>query len=266
MKRITTLLLSMSLAWNLATAQDTMYFYKAGKVALKQATAQVDSIIFYKVNTTQNNAITDADGNVYHAVTIGTQTWMVENLKTTKYNDGSSIPNVTNSSSWGTLTTPGYCWYDNDATTNKTIYGALYNWYAVNTGKLCPKGWHVPSDAEWKTFENYLLAHYNYDSSTTGEGKYALAIAATSNWTPDNGQGNVGNTDYPALRNVTGWSALPAGQRTSNYFDGIGSYAYWWSSSEAGLAIFHATASNYHNLYSSSNFKYYGFSVRCIKD
>ena len=87
---------------------------------------------------------TDIDGNVYHTVTIGTQVWMVENLKTTRYNDGSPIPLVTDSSYWSNLTTPGYCWYNND-TTNKNTYGALYNWYTVNTGKLAPQaGMYLP--------------------------------------------------------------------------------------------------------------------------
>ena len=93
----------------------------------------------------ENNpaSITDKDGNVYTSVTIGTQVWMVENLKTTKYNDGTPIPNVTDNTEWSNLTTPAYCWYDNDIT-KKNPYGALYNGYAVRTGKLCPTGWHVP--------------------------------------------------------------------------------------------------------------------------
>ena len=100
--------------------------------------------------------VTDIDGNVYHTVTIGTQTWMVENLKTTKYNDGTAIPLVTDSTAWLNLTTPGYCWYNNDAATYKNTYGALYNWFTVNTSKLAPSGWHVPTDAEWTTLITYL--------------------------------------------------------------------------------------------------------------
>ena len=97
------------------------------------------------------NTVTDKDDNVYHTVTIGTQTWMAENLKTTKYNDGTAIPLVTDSTAWTSLLTPAYCWYNYDATTYKNTYGALYNWYAVNTGKLAPIGWHVATDAEWTT-------------------------------------------------------------------------------------------------------------------
>jgi len=99
-------------------------------------------------------ACTDGDNNNYPVVKIGTQTWMAENLKTTKYSDGNVIPNVTDGT-WSTLTTPAYCWYNNDAT-NKPTYGALYNWYTVNTGKLCPTGWYMPADAEWTTLTTYV--------------------------------------------------------------------------------------------------------------
>ena len=99
------------------------------------------------------DTIRDIDGDVYTSITIGTQIWLVQNLKTTKYNDGEVIPNIIDNTAWTELTTPGYCWYNNDAATYKPTNGALYNWYAVNTSKLCPLGWHVPSDDEWKTLE-----------------------------------------------------------------------------------------------------------------
>ena len=100
--------------------------------------------------------ITDVEGNVYNTVTIGTQTWLVENLRTTKYNDGTSIPIITDSYSWPDMTSAAYCWYNNDIS-NKNTNGALYNWYAVNSGKLAPSGWHIPSDAEFTILENYLI-------------------------------------------------------------------------------------------------------------
>ena len=109
-----------------------------------------------QLSVTTPGAVTYVDGNVYNIVIIGTHVWMKENLKTTKYNDGSNIPLVIDSTTWVNLTTPGYCWYNNDATSHKNTYGALYNWYAVNTGKLCPAGWYVPSDTEWQTLMNYL--------------------------------------------------------------------------------------------------------------
>ena len=117
-------------------------------------------------NNNPSSSITDTDGNVYTSVAIGTQVWMVENLKTTKYNDNSAIPLVTDNTAWGNLSTSGYCWYSNDIA-NKTAYGALYNWYAVNTSKLCPTGWHVPIDAEWKILERNLGMN-NSDADATG--------------------------------------------------------------------------------------------------
>ena len=98
----------------------------------------------------------DIDGNSYKTIRIGDQLWMVENIKTTKYNDGTSIPNVTDDSEWENMNSDAYCWYDNNASLYKSTYGALYNWYAVDTKKLCPIGWHIPSHAEWNTLVDYL--------------------------------------------------------------------------------------------------------------
>jgi uncharacterized protein (TIGR02145 family) len=223
----------------------------------------------------QAQTVTDIDGNVYNTVTIGTQVWMKENLKTTKYNDNTSIPLVTIHSAWVALTTPGYCWYNNDAAANKTTYGALYNWYAVdatsNGGKnVCPTGWHVPTDNEWTTMENYLIANgYNYDGTTTGN-KYAKAMASASGWSSYSGVGTVGNTDYPAKRNATGFTALPGGYRWDpEEFINIGSYGSWWSSSEV---ISTYAWSRYifcgSEIVSRISFfgKSNGFSVRCLRD
>jgi len=117
-----------------------------------------DEIIFNPSLT--YGEVSDIDGNYYKTIQIGSQIWMAENLKTTRYNDGSNIPLVTDNTAWSNLTTPGYCWYNNDAATYKNVYGALYNWYAVNTGKLCPSGWHVPSEYEWTLLVNYLGGVY----------------------------------------------------------------------------------------------------------
>lgn len=109
--------------------------------------------------------VKDIEGNVYHTVTIGIQVWTTENLKTTKYNDGTSISLVTDNSSWEGLNTPAFCWYDNDAKTNKDQYGALYNWFAVKTNKLCPIGWHIPIDMEWQNLAP-LPAGYRYSDGS----------------------------------------------------------------------------------------------------
>ncbi|MFH1121669.1 MAG: fibrobacter succinogenes major paralogous domain-containing protein [Bacteroidota bacterium] len=200
----------------------------------------------------ENGTVMDVDGNVYHAVTIGTQTWMVENLKTTHYNDGSGeeIPNITDNFTWGGLTTPAYCWYNNDES-NKATYGALYNWYAVNTGRLCPSGWHVPSDEEWDVLFVYL------GGLTVAGGK--LKEAGTAHWfSPNTGADNS-----------TGFTALPGG---SHYTDGAfhlkGKYGWYWSTTESTST----DAWHPYFIYNSSTVtriagsKSIGFSVRCIKD
>ena len=158
-----------------------------------------------------NWGIRDIDGNAYSAVTIGTQVWMVQNLKTTKYNDGTSIPLVTDPTAW-TLGTDEYCWYNNNAK-NKTPYGALYSWYAVNTGKLAPAGWHVATDAEWAV----LVAYLGGDNSAGGP----LKEAGTTHWASP----NAGAT------NSSEFSALPGGVRSGDgtFADSSG-WGYWWSS------------------------------------
>jgi uncharacterized protein (TIGR02145 family) len=213
-----------------------------------------------------NNTVTDIDGNIYQTVTIGTQTWMVENLKTTKYNDGTSIPLVSDEDAWLALSTPGYCYYNNDAA-NKTRYGALYNWYTVNTGKLAPTGWHVPTDAEWTTLENYLIANgYNYDGTTT-ENKLAKSLAATIDWTTYAGTGTTGND--LKKNNTSGFAGLPGGCRDGDgTFYGIGGNGYWWSSSQystsdAWIRSLFYTSINVHR---DSYYKPDGFSVRCVRN
>jgi uncharacterized protein (TIGR02145 family) len=220
-------------------------------------------------NNSNNNAntITDADGNVYHTVTIGTQTWTIENLKTTKYNDSTPIPNVTDNVSWINLSTPGYCWYNNNASTYKNTYGALYNWYAVNTGKLAPAGWHVSTVAEWDTLQNYLIAHgYNYDNTTTGN-KIAKAMAAQTTWSTFDTIGTIGNN--LSTNNRSGFSAIPAGCRIYNgSFYSIGLNGVWWNATEinASDAYYCYLIYYYGNLFRSSNVKSSGFSVRLVRD
>ena len=142
-------------------------------------------------------AITDIDGNVYDTVVIGSQEWTVQNLKTTKLNDGTAIPEVTDNSAWAALTTPGRCAYNNDPA-NRTIYGELYNWYAVGIGNLAPAGWRVPTDADWTTLTTYL------GGLTVAGGK--LKESGTTHWHSPNTSGT----------NEVGFSALPGGCRLNN--------------------------------------------------
>ena len=205
--------------------------------------------------------MTDIDGNVYHTINIGTQTWMAENLKTTKYKDGTSIPNVTDSAAWINLSTPAYCWYNNDAATYKNTYGALYNWYAVNTGKLVPTGWHVPTDAEWTTLTNYVTANLGTSINV------AKALAAATDWTIYSTTGTIG-CDL-TLNNSTGFSALPGGNRGSdNGAFVVGYYGNWWSSTEYLTYSAWSRTMSYRasNVYRNLNYKHSGFSVRCVRD
>jgi uncharacterized protein (TIGR02145 family) len=208
-----------------------------------------------------NNAvgtITDIDGNIYHTVQIGTQLWMAENLKTTRYNDGTEIPLVTNKQEWLDLSTSGYCWYNNDPATYKITYGALYNWYAVNTGKLAPKGWHVPSDAEWTTLINYLGG----ESIAGGKMKSTGTIEAGTGLWP---YPNVGAT------NESGLAAIPAGKRNDGgSFSSIGYNCELWSSSECDYSTYSAWYQHLScyliNVDRIGYLKINGFSVRCVKD
>jgi uncharacterized protein (TIGR02145 family) len=253
------------LAFTLNAQNDTMYIIKQGNILGKYKVSDVDSVIFYKPFTSSSTTVTDIDGNVYKTVTIGTQVWMAENLKTTNYNDGSTIPLVIDG--WASLTTPGYCWYGN-ISNNKATYGALYNWYTVNTAKLCPTGWHVPTDNEWTTLENYLIANgFNYDGTTT-ENKIAKSMAAQTAWAyTDIGNGAIG--DNLSLNNKSGFSALPGGSRHVNgQFDSIYRSGNWWSSTEFDTASAKGRGLGYRGiaLGGLTGYKYVGWSVRCVKD
>lgn len=210
--------------------------------------------------------IKDIDGNIYTEVKIGSQVWMVENLKTTKFNTGSTIPLVVDSSLWRSLSTPGYCWYYND-TIYKALYGALYNWYAVESGNLAPSGWHVPTENEWKQLEQYLIANgYNWDGSTT-DNKIAKSLAAKTRWEDFEQSGSIGFEIES--NNKSGFSAFPSGFRNNNgTFQYLLSDCYWWSTTAKTLnAAWSRTLNNFDQFFAGFSMdKVSGFSVRCIKD
>lgn len=199
---------------------------------------------------TSANTVTDVDGNVYHTIKIGTQTWMVENLKVTKYRDGSIIPNITSSTQWASLTTGAWCYYNNNSQNNND-YGKLYNWYTVNDSRgLAPAGWHVPSNTEWSTLES------NLGGTNVAGGK--LKETGTAHW----------NSPNTGATNSSSFTALPGGANLSPSYMNLKNVGYWWASSSIGtngyclqLSVGSGTASG--NMQASKNF---GFSVRCIKD
>jgi uncharacterized protein (TIGR02145 family) len=192
------------------------------------------------------------DGKVYNWVQIGSQVWMAENLKSTKDNEGTPIPLVTDNLTWSNLSTPGYCWFNNDQATYGNVYGALYNWYAVNTGKLCPSGWHIPSDAEWTILSTFL------GGEAVAGGK--MKETGTAHWLSP----NTGAT------NTSGFSALGSGYRRpdNGVFYRINDHGVWWSSTEfsATNAWGRGLYYDYAHLGLWNDIKSCGFSVRCLKD
>jgi uncharacterized protein (TIGR02145 family) len=211
--------------------------------------------------------LTDIDGNTYQTVKLGNQEWSTENLRVVRLNDGTPIPNVTDAASWVGLKTPGYCWFYNDIG-NKEPHGALYNWYAIGTGKLAPAGWRVPTDADWTTLENYLIANkYNYDF-TTLDNKIAKSIASQSHWELSGSEGVIGNELIK--NNSSGFSALPSGYRsTDGDFYNPSRNVIWWSAT-----VTDASCASSRYLYfegialdkSRYGFKECGFYVRLVRD
>ncbi|MCX6326194.1 MAG: hypothetical protein NT144_06030 [Bacteroidia bacterium] len=240
----------------------TTYYVRA-YATNSAGTAYGDELIF--TTSMANATVTDIVGNTYSTVAIGTQVWMAENLKTVKLNDGSAIPLVTERAAWAALVTPGYCWYNNDSATYKATYGALYNWYTVNTGKLCPMGWHIPADTEWDTLIHYLMNNgYGFQCSGSD---IAKSLAATSGWNTSSYIGYPGGDQ--ASNNRSGFTALPAGFRFDDFtFAYLGSEAEWWSSTEYSSTQAYYALMRYEleYMFISTFPKKFGYSVRCLKD
>jgi Fibrobacter succinogenes major domain (Fib_succ_major). len=242
-------------------SQGTQYFVRA------YATNSVGTA--YGNELSFNTKMADVDGNTYNTVTIGLQVWMAENLKTTKYSDAShtAIPNTTGDAAWAALNIPAYCWYNNDVS-NKNIYGAMYNWFTVNTGLLCPTGWHAPTDVEFQTLELSLgmsasdVLIYGYAGTDQG-----TQMKNTTGWAAgENGT------------NTSGWSALPGGYRFAGTgtFNNLGDLSYWWTNTTD--LSFPTTAwyrrldgllpdvTTDHQVYRATVDKQGGKYVRCVKD
>jgi uncharacterized protein (TIGR02145 family) len=210
---------------------------------------------------------TDADSNHYPVVTIGEQTWMAENLKTTHFFDGTPIPNITGEDNWAALTSadPAYCWYNDDSNTYAQTYGALYNWPAAmnsapssNTNPsevqgVCPTGWHLPSDNEWKELTDYL--------GGIGVAGGKLKETGKTHWISP----NTGAT------NESGFTALPSGCRDqSGQFIYFSEYTAWWTTTESstdnawGRGVYYPDGTVYRMDEGGS--KGIGVSVRCVND
>jgi uncharacterized protein (TIGR02145 family) len=207
---------------------------------------------------------TDYDGNNYKTVKIGAQIWMLENLRTTKFNDGTSIPLATDQGEWAILSSAAYCVYDN-IEINFNSYGLLYNWNAVNSGKLAPKGWHIPSQNEWADLFKYLTENgYGFEGFGND---IAKSMATTTGWDSNKEFGAIGN--LPENNNKSGFSGLPGGYRDNDgVFRYINNYGSWWSSSQ-----FDTDNADRINLIGWSNMVYIfhsnkkiGCSIKCIMD
>jgi uncharacterized protein (TIGR02145 family) len=227
-----------------------------------------ESIIQDFLDLGMNGLVEDIDGNKYKTIKIGNQVWMAENLKTTKYNDGTPIPDGSEMATWEDLLTPAYCWYDNDENMYSKLYGALYNYYSVadtNSLNVCMTGWHVPSQDEWFIMTDYLEGKaYGYQASGADVAK---SIASTLGWDDSINIGVIGNN--PGANNASGLSLNPAGLRIGGgFFTGIGGLAYYWSSTEDSTTkgepmILTSSSSTY--LWIGQD-KFHGFAVRCVQD
>ena len=250
----------------------TTYYVKA--YATNSLGTTYGEQISFEFNNCGNFTITDRDGNTYNTVLIGTQCWMKQNLKTTKYADGTSI-----SQGSETSTTTAYWYYPNNGSSNKATYGLLYNWKAVMRNSstssanpsgvqgICPTGWHVPSDAEWKQME-MAVGMSQSDADNMGyRGNIAARLCGNTGWTSSSTANAAGNTSATG-RNSSGFSALPAG----TYHDGYGSFAYnafFWSATESSSTSAFGRGLGYDkagvgrgNNYTKNN----GYSVRCVRD
>jgi len=260
----------------------TTYYIRAYAKNVNKVNIDANSIGFISVGETvygndykfttdvTTPTVTDADGNIYHTIKIGTQLWMLENLRTTKYNDGTKIPTVKiiYGNEFSKLQTPAYCWYNSDSITFKNIFGALYNGYAVSTGKLAPIGWHVPTIDDWKKLSNFLggdsISGGKLKSTKTSSIANHESFVHEGNWLSP----NTGAT------NSSGFSALASGNVASSYgFGNGGSHCFWWSSTEDNIIL----ANSHFTIglgYSTKNIltlpngadNTFGFSVRCIRD
>jgi uncharacterized protein (TIGR02145 family) len=229
---------------------DTLYLQNGGFVIIPGL-----SVANPKPTSGYGPNITDSENNTYKTVYIGTQQWMAENLKVSKYNDGTAIPNVTGNTEWTQLTTGAWAYYNNDVA-NNAKYGKLYNWFAVSptmngNKNVCPTGWHVPKDAEWIVLTDYL------GGETVAGGK--MKEVGTTSW-------NSPNTD---ATNTSLFTGLPGGLRASYGSDFFfGRSGYWWSSTEFNTTFvwFLTLGDGYGSAERNYEGKKTGVSVRCLRD
>ena len=240
--------------------------------------------------------LTDIDGNQYKTIIIGKQIWMAENLKVTKYNDGTPIPLIAENTEWGDLTSHGYCYFNNSIEKYGNIYGALYNWHVVESGKICPKGWHVPSSEEWSVLYNHYGGRFSAGNMLKETGNLhwiknpndldEYEYGYEYDYYNEEFDEYIGNERFsdPSLTEEAAtnddsaadlsFNALPGALRFSNgnfikdYYSQIGFYGYWWSSTSNSETHAKAISLSYLDaiVHNKNNNKKTGYSIRCVKD
>jgi len=247
---------------NLSPLLSGTTYYVRAYATNSAGTAYGNQLSFTTVHET--STLTDNDGNTYNTVKIGDQWWMAENLKTTKLSDGPNTPiaNVTDNTAWISLSTPAYSWFNNDIA-NKPLYGAMYNWFTVNTGNLCPTGWHVPTDGEFNTLELYLGMASDQTTVWGWRGTdLGTQLKNTTGWA-------VGPPDQNGT-NTSGFSALPGGYRYSvnGFFNDLGNLTYFWTATaeDALTSWYRRLDGNNVGSYRAGTTKTAGKSIRCVKD
>lgn len=237
----------------------------SGVIEHTPTTSTTRTFTFYGATCPEAPTVMDSDGNVYPVLRIGDQCWMGANLRTSRYSDGSIVPNVTSNNDWRFLNSGAWCNYENSAS-NGATYGKLYNWFAAMDPRgICPLGWHVPVDDEWKQLENALgmSADELNEIGTRGEAdSIGGLMKATASW----------NMPNAGATNESGFSGLAGGNRdgfSDGTFFNLGSTGYWWSSSDYGEFNY-----AWHRRLNSSNagvgrhgyYKRSGYCIRCVRD
>ncbi|NOR45808.1 MAG: hypothetical protein GQ534_09510 [Candidatus Delongbacteria bacterium] len=233
-------------------SQDTMNIHKTDNTVISIPTSEIEKITYGNLEQIPSaNTVTDIDGNIYNMIKIGTQTWMQSDLKVTKFNNGSPIPLVTDNNEWKKLTSAGYSWYDNKEFDKSSPYGAFYNGFVVESGNICPKGWHVPSKEEWDILK-----------ASCDEGLYygrALKEVGTLHWKKNK-----------SATNKIGFTALPTGiRRSSGSFDWRETSGRWWSTTEKknNKSLFSLSIVSHNSfIYDAFATINTGQCIRCIKD
>ena len=198
----------------------------------------------------------DIEGNLYDTIIMCSKIWTTENLKVSHYRNGDLIPQVQDNLQWENLTTGAWCWYNNDSITYST-YGKLYNWYAVNDSRgLAPVGWHIPTEDNWLELTNCLGG----EDIAGGKIKTRGTIQTSS---------GLWETPNVIIDPYSNFNGLPGGYRDyPGFFIGLGSYNYWWSSTESnsGTSKMRVIANIISNMNKGAFGKNYGFYLRCVKD